>query len=234
MKNNLSGAIFVIARYVSTFLVFLMFCLSSAQAQTPCDFKGVTIGDSMTHDEVMQKLNVKSYKKNPDRNSFPDSLSLMKKYGIIPSGEILDWRIGPSCDTVSVFSNSCRIPFGVQIGNNNSIPVSVFVSFSEDKVSSITIKFNQIYWTEVKDMIGLKYGSKHKLEADTLAISDLETHKVITVQNELITYPAGGTNLKTGDKCRVEAGQFDIVFQHHDPLGLYHSYLGLQLISKNM
>ena len=35
MKNNLSGAIFVIARYASSFLVLLISCLSSAQAQQP-------------------------------------------------------------------------------------------------------------------------------------------------------------------------------------------------------
>ena len=54
MKNNLSGAIVVIARYTSCFLVLLIFCLSSAQAQQllfySCEVNNLYKGEGAQHE----------------------------------------------------------------------------------------------------------------------------------------------------------------------------------------
>ena len=211
-------------------VVSLLAFSTATFAEPSCDFKGVSVGDKMTTEEVMRAFGITSFKNNPDIRSRDDQ-TLIDKFDIVAAAEIRDWNIGPYCRNDNI-GTSCRIPFGVSIGNNNT-PVSVFIGFSDDKVSSIGVAFNQNNWDDVKDMVNLKFGRNYKLERIPISIYDLPTKKFTSVVGENITYIEGGFNRKTNDRCRLLAQEFDLIYTHHDPLGPYHSILDIQLISKN-
>ena len=42
-----------------------------------------------------------------------------------------------------------------------------------------------------------------------------------------------GTNRITKDHCQIWATNLDIIFEHHDAYGPYHSAFVIKLISKN-
>jgi hypothetical protein len=124
-------------------LVFVV-AATCAAAETPCDFKGVSVGEKTTPSSLMASLGIKNYKMNPERWQSDKFLELGKKYGLTSAAEIEEWNAGPACD-----SDSCRIPFGVGVGNSNS-PVSVFVSFPGGRITEIDVAFNKTYWDEIR------------------------------------------------------------------------------------
>ena len=75
-------------------LYLLSFVTTCAMAGTPCDFKGVSVGDKMTPRQIMNALGVNEFKTNPPKFPFEKARKLFDKYGIIPAGEIEDWQIG--------------------------------------------------------------------------------------------------------------------------------------------
>lgn len=199
-----------------------------ASAKTPCDFKGVSVGDQMTPAAIMAAFAVKSYKLNPARQSIDRMLDLVHKYGLTAAGEIEDWKIGPACGI-----DYCRIPFGVSVGNDN-LPVSVFVAFRDGRITAIDVFFNQLYWEEIRPILDKKYGSSWRVDRDpSFVITDLETKKSIQVESTRLTHQTNGTNPKSGDTCVLWALNYDMVFTHHDPLGLFHSVFEIALVSKN-
>ena len=206
----------------------LVFAATCATAETPCDFKGIFVGDKTSPAAVMASLGIKNYKINPERWPFDKAMKLSDKYGLIPSVEIEDWDIGPAC-----VSDSCRIPFGVAVGNNNS-PVSVFVSFRGGRITEIDVAFNAINWDGITPILDKKYGASWHVEQDpTFRITDYETKKSVTVERITLTHRPNGKNRSTGDDCMIWAVNYDIVFQHHDPLGAYHSVFAIKLVSDN-
>jgi hypothetical protein len=48
-----------------------------------------------------------------------------------------------------------------------------------------------------------------------------------------LEHATDGTNPSTKDHCKIWATNYDMVFEHHDAFGPYHSEVGIQLISKN-
>jgi hypothetical protein len=114
-------------KHIAAVLVAALFFGSPSRAETPCDFKGVSVGNKMAPDEIMAALGVTKYKTNPARPSFDETLAAAQKYGMIPAAELEEWNIGPYCD-----ETSCRVPYGVTVGNNNT-PVNVFISFREGR-----------------------------------------------------------------------------------------------------
>jgi hypothetical protein len=68
---------------------------SSSHAETPCDFKGISVGDKATPAEVMTALGVAKYKTNPKRASREEMLPNVSKYGLSAAAEIADWDMGP-------------------------------------------------------------------------------------------------------------------------------------------
>ncbi len=182
----------------------------------------------MTAAGIMEALGIKEYKVNPKQPRLEESLENLKKYGLTGSAERSDWAIGPYCD-----GNSCRIPYGVGVGNDNT-PVSVFVSFRQDRITEINVSFSEVYWEEILPILEKKYGSNWSVERDQdMLITDLETKKSTKVERIALTSKKGGTNPKTNDSCQIWATNFDKIFEHHDPIGPYHSLLVIKLVSKN-
>lgn len=205
-----------------------VFAATCAAAETPCDFKGVSVGDKTAPASLMAALGIKNYKMNPERWPFDKSMELGKKYGLIAAAEIEEWNVGPACD-----SDSCRIPFGLGVGNNNS-PVGVFVSFPKGRITEIDVEFGETYWDEIRPILDRKYGASWNVEQDPhFVITDLETEKSVTVERIKLTHRPNGTNRRTGDACMIWAMNYDVIFQHHDPLGPYHSVFAIKLVSDN-
>src|SRR5262249_5225052 len=109
-------------KYIAALAGIILLLLTGAlRAEPPCDFKAISVGDKMSPAKLMSALGVTQYKTNPAPHA--DTLALIEKYGFRAAGELADWEIGPYCN-----SAACTVPYGVAVGDNNNIPVSVEVS----------------------------------------------------------------------------------------------------------
>lgn len=214
-------------RHITALLVGALLFASSSRAETPCDFKGISVGNKMAPAEIMAALGVAKYKMNPARPSFDETLALAQKYGTIPAAELEEWGIGPYCD-----ETSCRVPYGVAVGNNNT-PVNVFISFRSAMITEIEVSFSETYWDEMLPILDQKYGAKWNVNRVEMPIVDYETKK--TTMREIISlnHITNGTNRGTNDRCQISATNLDLVFEHHDAYGPYHSVFVIKLVSKN-
>jgi hypothetical protein len=215
------------ASIIAALLVSTLFFASPSHAETPCDFKGVSVGNKMAPAEIMAALGVTKYKTNPPQSSFEEMIALAKKYGTIPAGELLDWKIGPYCNDAS-----CRVPYGVAVGNNNT-PVNVFISIREGVITEIDVSFSEIHWDEVRPILDQKYGADWKVEREYGPITNYETEKTTVREIISLYHITNGVNRRTNDRCQISAQNLDSVFEHHDTYGPYHSVLVIKLISKN-
>ena len=210
-------------RYITVLIGTLLFA-SPLHAETPCDFKGISVGSKMSPAQLMAALGVTQYKTNPAPHS--PSLALTGKYGFVAAGEIEDREIGPYCNNAK-----CTVPYGVAVGNNNNIPVKVDISFHEDLITKIIASFSETFWDEKLTIFDQKYGANWTTERNGMPITNYETNETFTVQR--IVLQTKGTNLSTKDRCKIWATNFDKVFEHHDALGPYHSQVVIELISKH-
>ena len=160
-------------RYITVLVVAVLFA-SPLFAETPCDFKGISVGSKMSPTQIMSALGVTTYKTNPPPHS--PSLALTKKYGFIAAGEIEDSEIGPYCSTTM-----CTVPSGVAVGNNN-IPVKVDISFHEDLITKIVISFSETYWDKKLTIFDQKYGADWTIESNSMPITNYETKGTFMVQ----------------------------------------------------
>jgi hypothetical protein len=62
-------------------LIGALFFASPSRAETPCDFKGISVGNKMASAEIMAALGVAKYKMNPARPSFDKTLALAHHSG---------------------------------------------------------------------------------------------------------------------------------------------------------
>ena len=217
--------IILVAVLSTTLLLFT----TASHADTPCDFKGVSVGDKMSPAQIMSALGVTNYKLNPKLPSFEENLPNIQKYGVLAAGEIRDWNIGPYCD-----DRLCTIPWGVSVGNSDNIPVSVYVAFHSGQITEIDVSFGQIYWDEILPLLDKKYGRNWKVERDPyMVLTDLETKRSSVVERITLNHKSGGVNTKTRDTCQIWATNYDVIFYHHDPLGQFHSVFVIKLVSKN-
>jgi hypothetical protein len=207
-------------RYITVLVGILLFA-TPLLAETPCDFKGISVGDRMPPAKIMAALGVTEYKMNPAPDS--KTLALIQKYGFRAAGEIADWQIGPYCNTAT-----CTAPYGVAVGNNNDIPATAEVSFHEHLITKIIVSFSQTYWDEKLSVFDQKYGVTWTKERNDIPITNYETKETFTVPR--IVLQTKGTNLSTKDRCKISATNFGTMFQHHDALGPYHSQIVIQLI----
>ena len=213
-----------IAALNTTLLLFT----AASRADTPCDFKGVSVGDKMSAQQLMTAYGVAKYKMNPKLPSFEESLPDIQKYGVLAAGEIRDWNVGPYCD-----DKLCTIPWGVSIGNSD-MPVSVYVGFRSEQITEIDVSFSQIYWDEILRLLDKKYGRNWKVERDAdVVLTDLETKKRLVAERITLNHRSGGVNAKTRDTCQIWATNYDVIFYHHDALGPFHSQFVIKLVSKN-
>jgi hypothetical protein len=121
----------------------------------------------------------------------------------------------------------------VTVGNDN-FPVNAFVSFRGKRITEIEVTFDQTYWDEIRPVLDRKYGASWQVEeAPYFVITDLETKKSVTVERITLAHRYNGTNRRTGDTCTIWATNYDEVFEHHDPLGPYHSVFVIKLVSDN-
>ena len=209
-------------------LVGILFFATPLLAETPCDFKGVSVGSKMSPREVMSALGVDQYKMDPARSSFDKTMALAKKYGLMAAAEIEDSDIGPYCD-----DKSCIVPYGIGVGNGNHIPVKVFVAFHDSQITAIEVSFAEMYWDEMRPILDQKYGGDWKIEREDMAVTNFENQQSQMVQRISLQHVTDGTNQSTEDRCKIWATNYDLVYEHHDALGPYHSEIVIQLISKN-
>jgi hypothetical protein len=116
---------------------------TSARSQVPCDFKGVSVGDKLTREQLMQRLGVSKFKVDPPDSSRNEiDWKEVEKYGITSVAERQDDKTGPYCR-----ENSCNIPFGISVGDDK-FPVKVFVALKEGVTYAIEVSFNSIFWND--------------------------------------------------------------------------------------
>src|SRR4051812_13057725 len=108
-------------------------------SQVPCDFKGVSVGDKITREQLMQRLGIKNFKLDPPTPSFEEGYPKVEQYGINGAAEREDDKIGPYCR-----EDSCEIPRGIFVGDDN-IPVKVFVKLKASRIHTIEVSFNSIF-----------------------------------------------------------------------------------------
>jgi hypothetical protein len=161
----------IVSPAISAVFMGAFFVATVSHAETPCDFKGIAVGNRMAPAEIMAALGVTKYKINPQRPSFDVTWPLEKKYGIIPADELEDWKLGPYCD-----ENYCRVPYGVTVGDNN-IPVNVFVAFRGSVITAIDVSFSHVFWDDMLPIWDQKYGADWSIDRDEMPITDLETKK---------------------------------------------------------
>jgi hypothetical protein len=193
------------------------------RSEVPCDFKGVSVGEKLTREQLMQRLGVSRFTVDPPISSWEE----IGKYGITGAAERQADKTGPSCS-----ENSCNIPFGITVGGDN-IPVKVFAALKGGAVYAIEVSFNTIFWNDVWGIITKKYGPAWDIERDTIAVIDYETKKVDQFERVIATHKFGGTNPQTRDTCALSATNIDIVFRHHDSLGTLHAIFGIKRESKD-
>jgi hypothetical protein len=216
-------------RFLPVVLFSALFFASAVHAETPCDFKGVSVGNKMTAAQIMTAFGVTNYKANPALPDFDERMPAVNKYGIMPAGELEDWKIGPYCD-----DSSCRIPYGVSVGNHNDTPVSVFISFdATTQITEIDVSFSTMNWDDLLPILDQKYGPDWTVKRDDMPITDMETKKRTDLERITLTHVTNGTNPSSKTTCEIWASNLDIVFEHHDPLGPFHSTFVIKLISKN-
>jgi hypothetical protein len=214
-------------KYITVLVSMLLFA-SPLLAETPCDFKGISVGDKMSQAQLMSALGVTSYKTNPPTSPFEQMMALAKKYSMMVAAEMEDWEIGPYCN-----DTSCRVPYGVSVGNNNGIPVKVDVSFDKDLIIEIVVKFGEMFWDQMLPIFDEKYGADWTTERSHSVVTNYETKKARVAEIISMQHITNGTNPRTKDHCKISAVNIDLVFEHHDPLGPYQSEFVIQLISKN-
>ena len=75
-------------KHVASLLICILFFASPSRAETPCDFKGISVGNRMNPAEIMAALGVTKYKTNPAGRTSDDKMAAAKKYGIIAAAEL--------------------------------------------------------------------------------------------------------------------------------------------------
>jgi hypothetical protein len=205
-------------------------------AAPPCDFKGLSVGDTKTPQKIMEALGVTNYKVNPTEKDIWKNLEDIAKYGSGYVAEKADYELGPACFTTSN-SNHCRIPYGysketVGIGNNNDA-VSVLVSFRNGKITEIDVGFDATMWDEYVPLFSQKYGSNWIVERDPfMVVTNRATNNELKVERIIMTNKSQGLNVVTKDRCQISATNYDIIFTHYMPV--YQGMLTIELVSKNL
>lgn len=118
------------------------------------------------------------------------------------------------------------------MGNNNT-PVNVYVSLHDGVITEIDVSFGMIYWGEILPILDQKYGPNWNVERDDMPVINFEDKKTTVLERVSLEHVTHGTNRLTGDHCEIRATNIDIVFEHHDAYGPYHSDFVIKLISKN-
>jgi len=221
--------------------VFITMLLAgSASAATPCDFKGLAVGDHASPQAIMAALGVTKYEdqvaakaaetKAEHDKAFAARMKRADEVGIMNATEESEFHDGPACD-----DSSCRIPYGtVTVGEQPFlITVEVFVAFDQtQKITAIDVKYSGSDWDEVLEMMNKKYGPGWQKEVIDDVTTNFATKKSYADPTTLLKHVPDGQNLKTGDSCTITAKSRDLVFEHSMP-PLLRSVLEIKLVSTN-
>jgi len=210
--------------------ILIVWCMffwgTTSFAAAPCGFKGISVGDRLSSEEIMKILNIKKFSsQSPDEDI--NDFALEKKHGFFAADEIRDEKHGAYCTR-----NRCSIHYGVFVGNNNT-PVIVNIRLNDSLVTTITVAFSEGRWDELIPILEQKYEGTWSIDRTDMIVTDYETKKSYVVDRKTITHNDDGLNIRTGDKCKIMATNFDMVYWHHDSYGPFHSILIINLISKN-
>ena len=218
------------------FACIFLLVASISLAAPPCDFKGLSVGDIRTPQEIMKTLGVTNYKINPKTKNVWEDLEDVAKYGSIYMEEKSEFDTGPACFTGSD-SNHCFIPYGynketVGIGNNNDA-VAVYVAFQKGKITGIEVGFDSTRWDDYVPLFNQKFGSHWTVDRnpDMVVVNRANNHE-LKVERVILTAKAQGINVATKDRCQVQATNYDIIFTHYRPM--YQGMLTIELVSKNL
>ena len=206
-------------------LVACMLMSACESAESSCEFKGISVGDATTPTELMAELGISNFA--TDLKSRPTAVTaeLARRIGFTAASEVNEWSVGPTCD-----NDSCTIPFGLGIADGN-IPASVFVSFPKGHIDAISVRFNQIYWADIKAVLHNKYGADWKTETDSgFVITDYETRERLEVERTILHQSHSLVDSSDGSSCMIRAISYDSVFTHRDPLGLFQSAFEIKRI----
>jgi hypothetical protein len=206
----------------------------AAHATTPCDFKGLSVGDKATPQQIMKHFGVDKFldadaTQAKNKADFDSNLKRAETVGLMNASEEADWHMGPACGY-----NYCRIPYGVSVGSGAfPIPVGVFVSFDKaGTIEAIDVSYSYSQWNDVLELLNTKYGDNWRSEVTNEVVTNLETKKSEQLSMTEILHRTPGTNPKTGDKCTLHATSLDLVFTH-SMAPLYRASLEIKLVSKN-
>ena len=119
------------------------------------------------------------------------------------------------------------------MGNNNNTPVNVLISFHESLITEIDVSFSATNWNEMLPILDQKYGADWKVDREYGPITNFETNKTTVREIISMNHITNGVNRRTNDRCQISATNIDMVFEHHDEYGPYHSVFVIKLISKN-
>jgi hypothetical protein len=216
--------------------------VSGAHAATPCDFKGLSVGDKATPQQIMTHFGTTKYIKNGDDSPtttqtkeqkeavFNARMKRAQKVSMINEAEEEEEKAGPACG-----HTYCRIPYHyVHVGEEPySIPVGVYVSFdSTGKVTAIDVSYDKIQWDDVLELLNTKYGENWRREDTQDVTTDYETKKSEPETVTVLTHRNNGTNPKTGDKCVINTRSRDIIWLHTTP-PIHRAVMEIRLVSKN-
>lgn len=209
---------------------------AAAHAAPPCDFKGLSVGDKATPQQIMKHFGIEKFAdadaelpQEQRDTAFNAHLTRAEKVGLTNAAEEEDWKLGPACG-----HSYCRIPYGVSVGSGAfPIPVGVFVSFDKaGTIEAIDVSYSYLQWDDVMELLNTKYGNNWRTEVTPQAVTNFETKKSETIDMTEITHRTPGVNPKTGDKCTMHAISIDLIWQHTTP-PIYRASLEIKLVSKN-
>jgi hypothetical protein len=210
--------------------------VNAAASASPCDFKGLSVGDKATPpQQIMKHFGVEKYKDSDLElqkvQAAPGYWEHIAKVGITNMSEETQLRMGPSCG-----DKSCEIPYGtgVTVGSG-AFPISVGVFVSFDKtgiIETIDVFYDMTVWNEVLALMNTKYGDNWHVEKSEQVTMDYETKKTEPQTVINLTHRTPGRNVKTGDTCTIGVSSRDVIFLHTTP-PIYRAVMEIKLVSKN-
>jgi len=227
-------------KFIIVFSISMLSFSTLAYCLPSCDFMGISVGDEITEQQIMNKLEIKNYKIRNSDNWNDDRFKFIKNTcgtSHVICRELIDEIEGNYCDP-----DGCNIVSGLIIGNNIKAQASFLFDKSfkpswkfeylmngtEKRIKLITVSFNLEHWNEAKKIIIEKYGNDWKTEKWLQHLSDGKSGNTIYVDEEEITHNKNGYNAKYNQYCSISAAKYD-QWIHSNSIGKFHSIFGISL-----
>ena len=180
-------------------LALLLACgmAKAANAAPPCHFKGLSVGDKATPQQIMSHFGVAKYGVDADKpeDSAAEAARLRRgeTVGLMNAVEEEWWKEGSACGY-----DYCRIKYGqVSVGSEPfpiQVGVDVFFDASTRQITAIDVTYDSTAWDEVLGLLNTKYG-KNWRECDTQGVTmNYETKKSFQSVISVLTHRQLGIN----------------------------------------